>query len=132
MNISPRAQSIIDWRESMATMNEVMFFDIMRMYLGEIKTPYNKQKLIEELSSFLRKKENRDTLVSLLGTGDLKILTVVKNIRNCTAKKILSFIEGKVQNSKFLNDLNEHIINLQERLILLTLRTRIPEAQNSA
>ena len=118
MNISPRAQSIIDWRESMATMNEVMFFDIMRMYLGEIKTPYNKQKLIEELSSFLRKKENRDTLVSLLGTGDLKILTVVKNIRNCTAKKILSFIEGKVQNSKFLNDLNEHIINLQERLIL--------------
>ena len=118
MNISPRAQSIIDWRESMATMNEVMFFDIMRMYLGEIKTPYNKQKLIEELSSFLRKKENRDTLVSLLGTGDLKILTVVKNIRNCTTKKILSFIEGKVQNSKFLNDLNEHIINLQERLIL--------------
>ena len=116
--ITPKVQRIIDWRESMSVMDEEMFFDIMRMYLGELKTPYNKQKLIEGLSSFLRKKENRDTLVSLLGSGDLKILTLVKNIRDCTAKKILTFIEGKVQNPRFLNDLNEHLINLQERLIL--------------
>ncbi|MBQ5568840.1 MAG: hypothetical protein IIT45_00110, partial [Treponema sp.] len=116
--ITPKVQRIIDWRESMSVMDEEMFFDIMRMYLGELKTPYNKQKLIEGLSSFLRKKENRDTLVSLLGSGDLKILTLVKNIRGCTAKKILTFIEGKVQNPRFLNDLNEHLINLQERLIL--------------
>ena len=118
--ITPKVQRIIDWRESMSVMDEEMFFDIMRMYLGELKTPYNKQNLIEGLSSFLRKKENRDTLVSLLGSGDLKILTVVKNIRGCTAKKILAFIEGKVQNPRFLNDLNEHLINLQERLILYT------------
>ncbi|MBQ5433039.1 MAG: hypothetical protein IIU30_06255, partial [Treponema sp.] len=78
--ITPKVQRIIDWRESMSVMDEEMFFDIMRMYLGELKTPYNKQKLIEGLSSFLRKKENRDTLVSLLGSGDLKILTLVKNI----------------------------------------------------
>lgn len=116
--ITPKVQRIIDWRESMSVMDEEMFFDIMRMYLGELKTPYNKQKLIEGLSSFLRKKENRDTLVSLLGSGDLKILTLVKNIRGCTAKKILTFMEGKVQNPRFLNDLNEHLINLQERLIL--------------
>lgn len=116
--ITPKVQRIIDWRESMSVMDEEMFFDIMRMYLGELKTPYNKQKLIEGLSSFLRKKENRDTLVSLLGSGDLKILTLVKNIRSCTAKKILTFMEGKVQNPRFLNDLNEHLINLQERLIL--------------
>lgn len=116
--ITPKVQRIIDWRESMSVMDEEMFFDIMRMYLGELKTPYNKQNLIEGLSSFLRKKENRDTLVSLLGSGDLKILTLVKNIRGCTAKKILTFMEGKVQNPRFLNDLNEHLINLQERLIL--------------
>ena len=116
--ITPKVQRIIDWRESMSVMDEEMFFDIMRMYLGELKTPYNKQKLIEGLSSFLRKQENRDTLVSLLGSGDLKILTLVKNIRGCTAKKIFTFIEGKVQNPRFLNDLNEHLINLQERLIL--------------
>ncbi|HAM78465.1 MAG TPA: hypothetical protein DCP61_04710 [Treponema sp.] len=118
--ITPKAQRIIDWRESMATMDEVMFFDIMRMYLGEIKTPYNKQKLIEDLSSFLRKKENRETLVSLLGSGDLKILTIVKTVRDCTVSKILSFMETKSQGKRFPNDLNEHITNLQERLILFS------------
>ncbi|MCR5319353.1 MAG: hypothetical protein K6E22_14110 [Treponema sp.] len=118
--ITPKVQRIIDWRESMATMDEVMFFDIMRMYLGEIKTPYNKQKLIEDLSSFLRKKENRETLISLLGSGDLKILTIVKTVRDCTVSKILSFMEAKSQGARFPNDLNEHIINLQERLILFS------------
>ncbi|MBQ1870452.1 MAG: hypothetical protein II146_08270, partial [Treponema sp.] len=118
--ITPKVQRIIDWRESMATMDEVMFFDIMRMYLGEIKTPYNKQKLIEDLSSFLRKKENRETLVSLLGSGDLKILTIVKTVRDCTVSKILSFMETKSQGKRFPNDLNEHITNLQERLILFS------------
>lgn len=116
--ITPKVQRIIDWRESMSVMDEEMFFDIMRMYLGELKTPYNKQKLIEGLSSFLRKKENRDTLVSLLGSSDLKILTIVKNIHACTEEKIFSFMEGNLQPSK--QDLHEHIINLHERLVLFT------------
>ena len=120
MNISAKTQRIIDWRESMATMEEGLFFDIMRMYLGEVKTPYNKQKLIEGLSSFLRKTENREILFKLLGSSDLKILTVVKNIRNCTEEKILSFIEGNGMAPRLRTDLSGHIQNLKERLILFT------------
>ena len=43
MNITPKAQRIIDWRESFTKMPDNSFFDIIRMYLGEVKTPYNKQ-----------------------------------------------------------------------------------------
>ena len=48
-------ENVILWRESLTTMKDTHFFDLLRMYLGEIKTPYNKQNLIENLSSFLRK-----------------------------------------------------------------------------
>ena len=47
MNISPKVQKIIDWRESFSILPDDYFFEIVRMYLGEVKTPYNKQKLIE-------------------------------------------------------------------------------------
>ena len=66
MQLDPKVQKIIDWRESIALLPDNHFFEIIRMYLGEIKTPFNKQKLIEALGAFLRHEENRRTLVSLL------------------------------------------------------------------
>ena len=46
--LDPHVQSILKWQESMVLMNEVSFFELMRSYLGQILTPYNKKKLIEE------------------------------------------------------------------------------------
>ncbi len=62
---------IVQWRESVATLPDTHFFEIIRMYLGEVKTPYNKQKLIEELSSFLRREENKKVIISLLSEQDI-------------------------------------------------------------
>ena len=47
------------WYDFLTDMNETRFFDLMRLYAGEIKTPYNKQKLIETLTAFLHREENR-------------------------------------------------------------------------
>ena len=124
MKTDEKVQRIILWRECLATMDESFFFDIMRMYLGEIKTPYNKQKLIESLSSFLRKSENKEKILMLLGEKDLKILTIIKSIHNCSRKKLLAFVEGKIQDEKLLFDLNEHLQNLCERLILFIVHNK--------
>ena len=117
MNISPRAQKIIDWRESFTKMPDTRFFDIIRMYLGEVKTPYNKQDLLEELSSFLRKEENQRTFAKLLCSIDLKILAAVRYIPGITQEKIKSY--SNLFGSMFSSlSLTEHIANLEQRLLI--------------
>ncbi len=39
----------------LSEINEGRFFDLVRLYVGEIKTPYNKQKLIESLIAIFKK-----------------------------------------------------------------------------
>ena len=114
MNLDPKVQRIIDWRESIAVLPDNHFFEIIRMYLGEIKTPFNKQKLIEDLGAFIRKEENRKILVSLLSETDLRIISAVKYIPRANLEKLFSFFSGAFSYA----ELYERILNLEERLIL--------------
>lgn len=85
----------------------------MRLYLGEIKTPYNKQKLIESLTSFLHKEENRRVLVKLLSREELMIIGAVLYIPFCTKEKAAAFFRRP-----FRLLFAQCFLNLEERLIL--------------
>ena len=91
MEQTERAQAVLAWRESLVTLNDTHFFELLRMYLGEIKTPYNKQKLIEELSAFLRKDENASMIVRLLSANDILILSAIKILNLPTQEKLSQF-----------------------------------------
>ena len=93
MTLDPKVQRIIDWRESIALLPDNHFFEIIRMYLGEIKTPFNKQKLIEELGAFLRKAENRAVIFALLEKEEIELLAAVKFIEKPTREKIRDFFQ---------------------------------------
>lgn len=108
------AQRILEWRKSIEKMPDNQFFELMRMYIGEVKTPFNKHKLIEELSVFLRKIENKEKIAKLLSESDMSVIAAVKFISNATTKKVTTFFGGTFTFSK----LYERIINLEERLIL--------------
>jgi len=112
------AQKIVEWRDSLIVLPENQFFELMRMYLGEIQTPFNKQNLIENLSSFLRKIENKEKIVKLLSESDLKVIAACKFIKNPTQKKLTTFFEDTFNFSK----LYERINNLEERLILYRVK----------
>ncbi len=112
--IDPKIQRIISWREDFATLPDNHFYELIRMYLGEIHTPYNKPKLIEELGAFLRKEENRRTLVSLLNESDIQIISAVWYIPGATQEKIAAFFSGTFSFAV----LYERLLNLEERLIL--------------
>lgn len=114
MNVDSKVQRIIDWRESISVLPDSQFFDVIRVYLGEVKTPYNKQNLLEEVSSFLRKDENKKNIVNLLSESDLKIISTVKFIGEADNSKLEKFFE----NEWSVKRLYEQILNLQERLIL--------------
>ncbi|MCR4627937.1 MAG: helicase-associated domain-containing protein [Treponema sp.] len=107
-------QKVLEWRESFATMPDSHFFEIIRMYLGEVKTPYNKQKLIEELSSFLRKEQTQRTLISLLSDTDLQIISAVHFVPGITQEKLASFFPNVLSFAA----LYDRLLNLEERLIL--------------
>ena len=108
------AAKILLWRESLSVMPDHHFFEIIRMYLGEIKTPYNKQKLIEDLSAFLRKEQNKQTIISLLSQTNLELVTAIKEIPSATQDKLSPLFS----NGMTYASLYEQLMNLEERLII--------------
>ncbi len=114
INLDPKVQRIMDWRESFVTLPDNHFFELIRMYLGEIHSPFNKQKLMEQLGAFLRKEENRTTIVNLLSESDLLILTAVWFIPDATNEKLSDFFSSSIHFAK----LYERLLNLEERLLI--------------
>lgn len=112
--LSEHAKKVMLWRESFLFLEENHFFEIMKMYLGEIKTPYNKQKLIANLEVFLHKKENLVAIKSFLSDDELEIISAVVFIPDVTEEKLSSFFKSTFTYSF----LYEKLLNLEERLIL--------------
>lgn len=112
--LSEHAKRVMLWRESFLFLEENHFFEIMKMYLGEVKTPYNKQKLIANLEGFLHKKENLVAIKSFLSDDELEIISAVVFIPDVTEEKLSSFFK----NTFTYSFLYEKLLNLEERLIL--------------
>lgn len=117
-NTNPKAQKIIRWRETLSTMNDDHFFEIMRVYLGEIHTPFNKDNLIEQLSSIFRKEENKSTIIAFLSDFDIKIISAINFIKNCTQEKLIEFFKSEY----LISDIYSELINLTERLIIYSYK----------
>lgn len=112
--MSEHAKNVLKWREAHSILPDAHFFDLVRMYLGEVKTPYNKQKLIEELSAFIRKAEVKKTLIQLLSESDVMIITAVMELPYATQEHL-----NKLFSKTFaFAQLYERLMNLEERLIL--------------
>lgn len=111
---NPQVQKIIEWRETLSGMENQQFFSLIHLYLGEVKTPYNKQNLIEQLSSFLRKEENQNLIFNMLSENDILILNAIYFIQNCSQEKLSTFFSGTFS----FAFLYETLINLEERLLI--------------
>jgi len=112
--INPYVNEVLQWRESLSRMPDHHFFELLRMYLGDIKTPYNKQKLIEQLSAFLRHETNQKNIAMLLSKTDILILAAVDSLPMPTQDKLLQFFENEFS----IAELYERLMNLEERLLL--------------
>ena len=103
------------FQESLSLLSEERFFDIVRMYLGEIQTPFNKQRLFEQLTGFLLNQENQKRLVSLLSELDLKLISAISLISNITQDRLCDFFREEYQ----VSEIYTQLLNLTERLIIL-------------
>ncbi|MBP5520597.1 MAG: helicase-associated domain-containing protein [Treponema sp.] len=102
------------WQEAISSLPDKQFFNTMRLYLGEIKTPYNKQRLTEQLASFIRKPENLTNIITLLDSFDVEILTALSLIPKASQETLVQFFSGTFS----MTELYAEIINLTERLLI--------------
>lgn len=100
-----------DWKEALLRLPDRTFFDLMRLYLGEIKTPFNKQRLVERLIGFLSKPEMQRIIVKSLDSLDILILTAVHCLPVTTRGSLLIFLSSAFS-------LQTRLSNLEERLLL--------------
>ena len=107
-------ESVVAWREALTRLSDQYFFDLLRMYLGAIKTPFNKQRLIEELSAFLRKKTTKELVVRSLDDGDRAVLAAIREMNSPTQQRIVSLLSP----ASSFSAVYERILNLEERLII--------------
>lgn len=105
---------ISNWQEAFSSLPDKQFFNTVRLYLGEIKTPYNKQRLTEQLAAFIRKEENLTSILTLLDLFDVKVLTAISLIPNASQESIADFFRGETS----ITEMYAEIINLTERLII--------------
>lgn len=109
-----QANPVADWTESILALPDNQFFDIIRLYLGDVKTPYNKQRLIEQLAGFLRNEENAANIISLIDQTDFKILTAIYYINNPTEELLSEFFVSDFS----MAEVYALLSNLSSRLII--------------
>ncbi len=102
------------WKSALLTLPDEVFFDIMRNYLGELRTPFNKHTLIEELSTFLRRNETQERILEHIDDADAEVLTAVHLLDRPTVGSLFTFFEGSMS---YL-ELHYLLLNLQERLLI--------------
>ncbi len=102
------------WKSTLITLPDSVFFDLMRNYLGELKTPFNKHRLVQELSAFLSRRETVERIIALIDEEDARLLTAVHLMEKPKPEDLLAFFEG---DWSYL-DLHRRLLNLEERLLV--------------
>lgn len=109
-----RAERIVRFRESLTLLPDERFFEIIRTYLGQIQSPYNKTNLIEKLSAVFRKEQNQRRIISFLSDFDIKMLSVVSIVSDANQEKITDFFSKDYT----LSEIYAELLSLSERLLI--------------
>jgi hypothetical protein len=110
-------QNIDEWKESLLALKDTVFFDLMRSSLGDLKTPFNKQRLIEQLRDFLAGKEVQETIRAFIDERDHTILAAINILGDCGVcheETLAVFFAGEYD----YFEIAQAVVNLEERLIL--------------
>lgn len=111
--------SMNHWADAFEAMPEEQFFKLIRLYLGEVQTPYNKQRLISQLASFIKKADNTQAILSYLDQKDITFLTAIYLIPNVSQQNLLDFFSGIG-----ISDFYATLSNLSERLIIYSTKDK--------
>ncbi|MDR2490208.1 MAG: hypothetical protein LBD20_02265 [Spirochaetaceae bacterium] len=103
-----------EWRSAMVALNDQTFFKLINAALGGVKSPYNKQKLIEELQSFLSRGDIQQAIDSLIDVEDMEAIAAAALLNAPSVHELAEFLaigEGFAEAAG-------RVAHLEERFIL--------------
>jgi hypothetical protein len=116
--MKPVFRSAAFWQSALMTLPDDAFFELVRSVLGTVKTPFNKQKLLEELSRFVTRPEIQETMAAYIDGHNRRIITAVVLLGEPVPGELETFFTGEYSYA----ELHGMLLNLEERLILYRFR----------
>jgi hypothetical protein len=111
-----------EWKSAMMTLPDDAFFDLLRSVFGHIKTPFNKQNLLAELTAFLSRDDIRRNIAGYIDDADAQIIAAVAMLHSPTAGELGNFFSGNGGTGNAALDIQGILLNLEERFILYRFR----------
>ena len=107
-----------EWRKLIFDLSDQAFFDLVRNYLGDIHTPFNKHNLLDQLEAFLHKKSNLDQIISMIDSSDAALLSAIDFLGKASMEQLYSLFRDEKPYYSFYTQL----MNLEERLLICPVR----------
>ncbi|MDR0451186.1 MAG: hypothetical protein LBH26_07955 [Treponema sp.] len=106
--------TVDEWKSALMILRDGAFFDLLRSVFGNIKTPFNKQRLLAELSAFLSRDEIKGNISRYIDERDAKLIAAVAVLGQPSPAELDEFFSGEIHRV----DLRDLLVNLEERFIL--------------
>jgi hypothetical protein len=106
-----------EWKSALMVLPDLNFLQLMRSVFGNIKTPFNKQRLLDELFVLLSREEIRRTIAAYLDEQDHRVIAAISLLKEPSLEELKGFFTGELS----YVDLHALLVNLEERLILYRL-----------
>ena len=107
-------RSVDFWKDSVMKMPDNSFFELLRCVFGKIRTPFNKQQLLNDLETFLLRDDIQENIASYIDKTDAKIITAIALFGEPSAEQLESFFSGEYSCAQ----LQDILVNLEERFII--------------
>ena len=96
------------------TLPDNAFFELLRTIFGKIKTPFNKQALMNDLEKFLSRDDIIKNIACFINHGDSIIIAAVAALNEPSPDDLETFFAGELS----YTELHDLIVNLEERFII--------------
>jgi len=118
-----REDELSRWKAAFLKLPDSAFFELLRNYLGELKTPYNKHTLLESLEGYLRNPDTRARILALIDPADALLLTAIFYLPHPSREALSRLVAGEFG---YL-ELHNKLLNLQDRLLIYAIRDEAEE-----
>ncbi|MDC7223826.1 MAG: hypothetical protein PQJ60_08810 [Spirochaetales bacterium] len=95
-----------DWEESLFSLKESSFLNLLKNYVVDLTTPYNKQEMIKKLTQWLGKEEHLRPIMNRITEEEKTLLSVIHYLKGVSAEELP--LDWKDQQKE----------NLKERLLI--------------
>ncbi|MFP3960639.1 MAG: hypothetical protein ACLFUX_10750, partial [Spirochaetaceae bacterium] len=102
------------FRKTLLTLPHESFFELVRNYLGEVRTPFNKQSLVDRLIGFLGRPATQGAIIAALDEDDRRFLSAAMMLEGPSREELFDFLSAEYTRLEIEN----RLLNLQDRLLL--------------